>query len=115
MGRDTRVTLEQLRKRKPQVDYAKLDATTEEDIRSYQIEDGYDPDSPVAPAETVYPPAMIRERLGMSQEQFAKALRIPVQTIRSWELGRDFPDPAAQSLLRILAKDPKAALKALAS
>ena len=115
MGRDTRVTLEELRKRKPQVDHAKLDATTEEDIRRYQIEDGYDPDAPIGPVETVYPPVMIRKRLGMSQEEFAKALRIPLETVRNWELGRDYPGPAAQSLLKILARDPEAALKALAS
>jgi putative transcriptional regulator len=115
MGRDTRVTLEELRKRKPQVDYAKLDATTEEDIRRYQIEEGYDPDAPIGPAETVYPPVMIRERLGMSQEEFAKALRVPLETVRDWELGRDLPSPAARSLLQIVAKNPEAALKALAS
>jgi putative transcriptional regulator len=115
MGRDTRVTLEELHKRKPQVDYAKLDATTEEDIRRYQIEEGYDPDAQLGPAETVYPPVMIRERLGMSQEEFARALRIPLETVRDWELGRDYPDPVAQALLRIIAKNPEAALGALAS
>jgi putative transcriptional regulator len=58
---------------------------------------------------------MVRERIGMSQEEFAKALRIPLETVRNWELGRDYPDPAARSLLKILAKNPETAFKALAS
>ncbi|MEA2840302.1 MAG: putative transcriptional regulator [Methylobacteriaceae bacterium] len=115
MGRDTRVTLEELRQGKPQVDYAKLDATTEEDIRRFQIEEGYDPDAPIGPVQTVYPPVVIREKLGLSQEEFARALRIPLETVQDWELGRDLPSPAARSLLQIVAKNPEAALKALAS
>jgi putative transcriptional regulator len=51
----------------------------------------------------------------MTQEQFAEALRIPLATLRNWEQGRFAMDPAAKSLLRIVAKDPKAAFKALAA
>jgi transcriptional regulator with XRE-family HTH domain len=50
-----------------------------------------------------------------TQEEFAKALRIPLPTLRNWEQGRVLPDPAARSLLTIVAKNPKAALKALSA
>jgi putative transcriptional regulator len=54
-------------------------------------------------------------RLGMTQHEFAKALRIPLSTLRNWEQGRVLPDPAARSLLTIVANNPKAAFKALAA
>ncbi|MGP0058173.1 MAG: helix-turn-helix domain-containing protein [Beijerinckiaceae bacterium] len=49
----------------------------------------------------------------MSQTDFAAALHIPIGTIRNWEQGRVRPDPAAQALLTILYRQPRAALKAL--
>jgi hypothetical protein len=38
----------------------------------------------------------------------------PVATLRNWEQGRVAPDPAAQSLLTVFAKNPKAVLDTLA-
>ena len=35
-------------------------------------------------------------------------------TLRNWEQGRVLPDPAARSLLTIVARNPRAAFKALA-
>ena len=115
MAKIMRMTLDEIKASRPKVDRAKLDATTEEDIRRYQIEDGYDPDWEPARVEVVEPPQAIRKRLGMTQEQFAEALRIPLATLRNWEQGRFAMDPAAKSLLRIVAKNPKAAFKALAA
>ncbi len=55
----------------------------------------------------------VRRKLGMSQAEFARALRIPIGTIRNWEQDRIQPDPAARALLTILYRQPEAALKAL--
>lgn len=96
------------------IDRQKLDATTEEDIRRYKAEDGYD-FMPAHPARAVLPPGEIRKRLGMTQEQFAHALRIPVGTLRNWEQGRVMPDPAGRSLLNAVARSPRAVLEALRS
>lgn len=98
-----------------QVDFAKLDATTEEDIRRHMVEDGEEPDSPFAgfTVRGVPAPAAIRKRLGLSQESFAKALRIPIHTLRNWEQGRTVPDPSAQTLLRLVSADPDHAFKVL--
>ena len=38
-----RRTMEQIRRMKPRVDGAKIDSTTEADIRRHMIEDGQDP------------------------------------------------------------------------
>ncbi len=93
---------------------AKLTATTEDDIRRQMIEDGEDPDAPVTGFREIVPVATIRARLGLSQDKFAKALRIPLATLRNWEQGRTMPDPAAQSLLALVNDDPDRAFKVLA-
>jgi putative transcriptional regulator len=51
----------------------------------------------------------------MTQAEFARALRIPLATLRNWEQGRVLPDPAACSLLTLVARNPKAAFKTLAA
>ena len=52
----------------------------------------------------------IRRKLKMSREAFACAFGLPVGTVRDWEEGRQVPDHASQSLLRIIAQDPLAVL-----
>lgn len=115
MGKMVRMTLEQIRANRPVVDEAKLDATTEDDTRRYMIEDGYNPDHEPKDVRVLLPARDVRNRLGMTQEAFAAALQIPLATLRNWEQGRTIPDPAAQSLLRAVARDPKAVLAAIAS
>ncbi len=110
-----RKTLEEILASEPDVDHEKLRATTEQDIRRHMIEDGEDPDADIpADAEHVVPPQAVREKLGMTQEEFAKALRIPVGTLRNWEQQRVGLDPAVRALLRIVYKMPEA-LKVLAA
>jgi putative transcriptional regulator len=55
----------------------------------------------------------IRADLGLTQAAFAKKFQIPVATIRDWEQGRRQPDQAARNFLRVVAKNPKAVMKAL--
>lgn len=109
-----RKTLEEIKASKPNVDWKKVDTTTEEDIRRYMIEDGEDPNAEYT-LETSFSPQVIRKRLGMTQEQFAEALGIPVATLRNWEQGRNAIDPAARSLLILVARDPEGTLAALAA
>ncbi|MDE2007380.1 MAG: transcriptional regulator [Rhodospirillales bacterium] len=108
----TRMTMEQIKASAPDVDYAKLDATTEEDIRRHMIEDGEDPDAEFRP-ENIVSPRFIRRRIGLSQTEFARTLRIPVATLRNWEQHRVAMDPATIALMTILAREPEAALRAL--
>ncbi|WP_163310691.1 helix-turn-helix domain-containing protein, partial [Enterobacter kobei] len=80
-------TLEEIKAAKPRVDRAKVEATTEEDIRRHMIEDGEDPDTPLGEFVEEVPPAEVRKRLGMTQGAFAAMLGIPVGTLRNWEQG----------------------------
>jgi putative transcriptional regulator len=91
---------------------AKIDATTEDDIRRQMIEDGEDPDKEVSESDIISP-WCIRKRLGMSQKEFADTPGIPVATLRNWEQNRVAMEPATIALMRILANKPEAALRAL--
>jgi putative transcriptional regulator len=109
-----RRTMESIRRMKLRVDRTKIDATTEGDIRRHMKEDGQD-ENDLADFAPIIPPQILRKQLRMTQAEFAKALRIPLATLRNWEQGRVLPDPAARSLLTIIARNPRAALKALAA
>jgi putative transcriptional regulator len=56
---------------------------------------------------------VIRQALGMSQEEFAEHFGIPVGTLRDWEQGRAEPDQAARSYLKVIARNPDVVRKAL--
>ena len=49
---------------------------------------------------------IIRQSLGMSQEEFADTYGIPLGTLRDWEQGRAEPDQAARSYLKVIAEKP---------
>lgn len=106
-----KMTAAEIRSRGGFVDVAKVDATTEADIRAQMIADGEDPG---VGNEGWYPaPGSVRQLLGMTQAEVADLLKIPVATWRNWEQNRVRLDPAVQTLLRILAREPDAAKRAL--
>ena len=108
-----KISLNDMRTRASTIDRAKLDATTEEDIRRHKAEDGYAELVPPATAGVVLPPKELRIKLALTQQEMADALRIPVGTWRNWEQGRVALDPAARSLLAIVQAEPIVALGAL--
>jgi putative transcriptional regulator len=55
----------------------------------------------------------IRERTSLSQVEFARLLGVSVKTLQNWEQSRRHPTGPAAALLRIVEKNPKAALLAL--
>ena len=57
----------------------------------------------------------IRAKVGMSQNEFASAFGISVSTLRHWERGDRTPQGPALVLLNVVAKEPKAVLKALSA
>jgi putative transcriptional regulator len=56
------------------------------------------------------PIAGTRERMGLSQAQFARLLGVSVRTLQEWEQGRRTPSGAARTLIVIAARNPKALL-----
>ncbi len=55
----------------------------------------------------------IREELGLSQQAFASAYRIPLATLKGWEQGRRLPDATASAYLSVIAHLPGEAREAL--
>ena len=57
----------------------------------------------------------IREGLGLSQQAFASAYKIPLATLKGWEQGRRQPDATASAYLSVIARLPNEAQAALGS
>lgn len=57
----------------------------------------------------------IRERSGLSQEDFALRFGLDVATVRNWEQGRSQPDTASRILLAVIDHDPAAVQAVLAA
>jgi putative transcriptional regulator len=55
----------------------------------------------------------VRERTGLTQEQFAATFAIGLGALRHWERGDRKPRGATLVLLNVIAKDPQAVLRAL--
>ena len=53
-------------------------------------------------------PKIIRSKLSLSQEEFAKLMNISVHTLRNWEQGRREPKGPAKVLLNIANYHPEA-------
>jgi len=51
--------------------------------------------------------AALRQRLGMTQEQFARVFQIGLPVVRNWEQGRNKPDGVATVMLRMIEAHPK--------
>lgn len=55
----------------------------------------------------------VRERTGLTQEEFAATFAIGLGALRHWERGDRKPRGAALVLLNVIAKDPQAVLRAV--
>ncbi len=55
----------------------------------------------------------VRERLNLSQREFAGAFGVSVATLRNWEQGRRYPRGPARVLLMIIEQEPEAVQRAL--
>ena len=55
----------------------------------------------------------VREKLNVSQNEFALMIGVSVRTLQNWEQGRRKPEGPAKALLRIASKNPGAVLDAL--
>jgi putative transcriptional regulator len=57
---------------------------------------------------------ILRHRLGMTQEQFAKAYGIPLSSLRQYEMARYMPPPAVRAYLKVIEAKPEMVRKAVA-
>lgn len=55
----------------------------------------------------------VRERTGLTQEQFAATFAIGLGALRHWERGDRKPRGATLVLLNVIARDPQAVLRSV--
>lgn len=55
----------------------------------------------------------LRKRLNLNQLEFAARFGLSVGTLRDWEQGRSQPDRPAQTLLRVIEREPEAVQRAM--
>ena len=55
----------------------------------------------------------LRMDLGLSQNDFARLMRVSVKTLQNWEQHRRTPSGPAAALLTVVSREPEAALKSL--
>jgi putative transcriptional regulator len=98
-------------------DWARLDAMTDEEVVAAALSD---PDAqPCTPEQLakmhrVSRVKVLRQRLGMTQAEFAEAFHLPITTLRDWEQHRSTPDAPASALLLAIERDPKVMRRLLA-
>ena len=57
---------------------------------------------------------LIRQRLGMTQSEFAEAFHLPITTLRDWEQHRSTPDAPARARLLAIERGPEVMRRLLA-
>jgi putative transcriptional regulator len=103
-------------------DWDRVNALTDEEIHAAALSD---PDAQPIPPGTdealakiglhrIVNTKKLRDRLRLTEEEFASRYRIPVGTLRDWEQGRKFPDAPARAYLLVIDKDPDAVAPLLA-
>ncbi len=55
----------------------------------------------------------IRQKLNMTQKEFAETFGFSVRTIGEWEQGRRKPEASARILLKLIEKEPEMVLRTL--
>jgi putative transcriptional regulator len=55
----------------------------------------------------------VREKLNVSQSEFALMIGVSIRTLQNWEQGRRKPEGPAKALLRVASRNPTAVLDAL--
>jgi putative transcriptional regulator len=57
---------------------------------------------------------ILRYRLGMSQDEFARNYGIPVANLRQYEIARHMPPPAVRAYLKVIEAEPEVVKRAVA-
>jgi len=98
-------------------EWTRLDAMSDKEVMAAARSD---PDAqPLTPEQLakmrrVSRVKVLRQRLGMTQAEFAEAFHLPITTLRDWEQRRSTPDAPARALLLAIERNPKVMRRLLA-
>ena len=99
-------------------DWTEADKLTEEEIHAAALSD---PDAQPWTAEVMararrrVDVRLIRERLGLGQEEFARQFGLRLEMVRGWEDRTLVPDAAAVTLLRVIWAEPETVRRVVAA
>jgi len=113
-----KVTQDMLDSAIAEIDWARIDAMTDEDIKRQIAEN---PDAAPLPSaqlrlvwrmkssklSTKYKVRLLRRALRMTRAEFGEAFGIPERTLQHWEQGTREPDEASLSYLAVIADMPE--------
>lgn len=89
---------------------ARLDALTPEQIEQNALDD---PDNPPTTEEEFARGLFgrrvrqAREKLGLSQKEFAERFHINLRRLQDWEQGRFAPDSATSAYITVIEREPE--------
>jgi putative transcriptional regulator len=98
-------------------DWSRLNEMTDDEVLAAALSD---PDAQpldseqLAKMRRVSRVKALRQRLGMTQTEFARAFHLPITTLRDWEQRRSIPDAPARALLLAIERDPDVMRRLLA-
>jgi putative transcriptional regulator len=101
----------------PKSDWSEVDKLTEEEIHAAALSDpDAQPATPeqLARARRVVNVRLIRERLGLTQEEFARHFGLKLEMVRGWEDRSLTPDAAAVVLLKVIWAEPETVRRVVA-
>ena len=106
------------------IDWSRVDATDDAEIARQACEDAdtapvFTAEEILAAGHRITPDAVedvraLRTRLGLSQDAFAARFGFSVDAIRQYESRRRIPTGPVRTLLRVIAREPDAVIRALA-
>jgi putative transcriptional regulator len=97
-------------------DWDRVLAMTEEELHQNALDDPDNPpltDEQLARMRRVPNPQEIRQKLGLTQREFARQFQIALGTLRDWEQGARRPDSTARAYLWVIEENPDAVRAAL--
>ncbi len=99
-------------------DWTEADKLTDDEIHAAALAD---PDAQPSTSEQlerarrIVDVRLIREKLGLTQEQFARRFGLSLDLVRGWEDKTSTPDGAALVLLRVIWAEPETVRKVVAA
>ena len=92
-----------------EADWARVDAMTEEEVMAAALSDpDAQPSTPeqLAQMRRVSPAKLARRKAKLSQEDFAEAYGIPLETLLAWERYESKPTPTEIAYLKLIMAKP---------
>ena len=102
----------------PPSDWSEIERPTEVEIHAAALSDpDAQPWTPeqLARARRRVDVRLIRERLGLAQEEFARRFGLKLDTVRGWEDRTLVPDATAVTLLRVIWAEPETVRRVVAA